>query len=64
MIIIKNELDDLQETLLNNLNNNNTHEIINEVIDEVKDKKVELYIPDRYINHVDVNLDELISNLS
>ena len=63
-IIIKNELDDLQETLLNNLNNNNTNEIINEVIDEVKDKKVELYIPDRYINHVDVNLEELISNLS
>jgi hypothetical protein len=56
-IIIKNELDDLQETLLNNLSN--THEIIN----EETDKKVELYIPDSYINHVDVNLEELISNL-
>ena len=59
-IIIKNELDDLQETLLNNLNNNNTNEIINTEID----KKVELYIPECYINHVDVNLEELISNLS
>ena len=60
-IIIKNELDDLQETLLNNLNTSN--ENISEVIDEVKDEKVELYIPDSYINHVDVNLEELISNL-
>ena len=59
-IIMKNELDDLQETLLNNLNNNNTNEIINTEID----KKVELYIPECYINHVDVNLEELISNLS
>ena len=35
-----------------------------QVSNEVTDEKVELYIPDRYINHVDVNLEELISNLS
>jgi len=62
-IIIKNELNNLQETLLNHLDitSDITSDITNDITNH--NEKIELHIPKSYIHHIDVNLEELISNL-